>query len=60
MLAPELETPEADTAEMMGAGLLLTVTVTGADTVELPAASRATAVKVWDPLAAPVVFHDKE
>jgi len=38
---------------------LKTVTVTAA-VVTLPAASRATAVSVWLPLAAPTVFHDTE
>ena len=37
---------------------LLTVTVTAAEVVVLPAASRATAVSVWGPLAAVVVSHD--
>ena len=37
---------------------LSTVTVTGAEVVVLPAASRATAVSVWVPLATVVVFHD--
>src|SRR6266702_3025054 len=56
MVAPELEMLEAETAEMTGAPTtLFTVTVTGADTVELPAASRATAVRVWLPLALSVV-----
>src|SRR5436190_1920837 len=36
---------------------LLTVTVTAADVAVLPAASRATAVRVWVPLALVVVFH---
>ena len=35
-----------------------TVTVTAADVVVLPAASRATAVSVWLPFVAVVVFHD--
>src|SRR5688572_9375403 len=37
---------------------LLTVTVTPAEVRVLPAASRATAVIVWLPLVAVVVFHD--
>src|SRR5207249_1444311 len=37
-----------------------TVTVTPADVVWFPAASRATALRVWLPLAALVVFHDTE
>src|SRR5262249_55460772 len=38
---------------------LLTVTVTPADVVRLPAASRATAVSACEPLATVVVFHVK-
>src|SRR3989442_15412506 len=36
------------------------VTVTAAEVVRLPAASRATAVSVCEPLLAVVVFHDIE
>ena len=36
---------------------LATVTVTGAEVVVLPAASRARAVSVWVPFVAVVVFH---
>src|SRR4051812_19258161 len=39
---------------------LLTVTDRAADVVVLPAASRATAVRLWAPLAAVVVFHETE
>src|SRR5256885_1769470 len=39
---------------------LNTVTVTAAEVVRLPAASRATAVSVCEPLLAVVVFHDIE
>ena len=37
---------------------LSTVTVTAGDVLTFPAASRATAVRVWTPLAARTVFHD--
>ena len=37
---------------------LATVTLTGAEVVMLPAASRARTVRVWVPLAAVVVFQD--
>ena len=37
---------------------LVTVTVTAVEVAMLPAASRATAVSVWVPLVAVVVFHD--
>src|SRR5258706_373527 len=37
-----------------------TVTAMPAEVVTLPAASRATAVSVWLPLVAPVVFQDTE
>src|SRR5687768_6528576 len=39
---------------------LATVTVTGAEVVRLPAASRATAVSVCDPFVAVFVFHGAE
>src|SRR5262249_46923905 len=39
-------------------GLLSTVTVTTEEVAVLPAASRATAVKVCEPLLAVVVFHE--
>src|SRR2546428_132329 len=39
---------------------LATVTVIAAEVVRLPAASRATAVRVCEPLLAVVVFHDIE
>src|SRR5262245_13764031 len=40
--------------------VLLMVTGTPADVVALPAASRARAVKVYDPFGVPVEFHDNE
>src|SRR5439155_461437 len=43
-----------------GGGALATVTVTGAEVVALPAALRASAVRVCEPLAAPVVFQEIE
>src|SRR5436309_14111278 len=42
----------------LGIAAFATVTVTTAEVVTLPAASRATAVSAWLPLAAPVVFHE--
>src|SRR5438132_11366275 len=59
MVAPEVETLEEETDEMTGGvtSPLLTVTLTPADTVELPAASRATAVSVCGPLTAAVVVQ---
>src|SRR5206468_10127986 len=39
---------------------LSTVIVTGAEVVRLPAPSRATAVRLCDPLLAPVVSHEIE
>ena len=42
------------------ASTLFTVTTTARDVVRLPAASRATAVSVWLPLAAVAVFHEIE
>src|SRR5438445_5372962 len=53
-----------EAAELMvtegGVVSLNTVTVTAAEVVRLPAASRATAVSVCEPLLAVVVFHDIE
>jgi hypothetical protein len=43
-----------------GEGALETVTVTGAEVVRLPAASRATAVRVYEPLLAVVVSTEIE
>src|SRR5205814_221915 len=43
-----------------GGGPFETLTVTGAEVVRLPAASRATAVKVCEPLLAVVVSTDTE
>src|SRR6266513_2371287 len=43
-----------------GVVLLSTVTVTGAEAVSRPAASRATAVRLCEPLLAVVVFHEVE
>jgi hypothetical protein len=39
---------------------LETVTLTALEVAVLPAASRATAVRVWEPLAASVVFQEME
>src|SRR6059036_2605324 len=59
-MVAELEViPEALILETTG-DALSTVTLTAADVAVLPAASRATAVKVWDPLTASVVFHERE
>src|SRR5258705_11584408 len=43
-----------------GGGALFTVTVTAETGLTLPAASRATAVRVCEPLLAEVVFQDTE
>src|SRR5437867_1629182 len=59
-MVAELEViPEALILAITG-DALSTVTLTAADVAVLPAASRATAVKVWDPLTASVVFHERE
>src|SRR5437867_11846004 len=51
----------ADTEEMTGGVVsFATVTLTAAEVAVFPAASRATAVKVWDPLEAEVVFQEIE
>src|SRR5881409_2123896 len=41
-------------------GALSTVTLTALAGAVLPAASRAMAVKLWEPLATRVVFHERE
>ena len=59
MVAEDCVTADAATAESTGGVVSFeTVTTTFAAVAVLPAASRATAVSVWLPLAAPVVFHD--
>src|SRR5437879_2641872 len=62
LVVPPTVAPE--TGEVMltvgGVVSLNTVTVTAAEVVRLPAASRATAVSVCEPLLAVVVFHDIE
>jgi hypothetical protein len=50
--------PEVET-EKSKATLLFTLTVTAAETVRFPAASRATAVSVCKPLGTPVVFQER-
>src|SRR5439155_5912905 len=51
----------ADTEEMTGGVVsFTTVTLTGAEVALLPAASRATAVKVCEPFEAEVVFQEIE
>ena len=57
MVAPADEMADADTDEMTGGTVstLFTVTLTALDRVEFPAASRASAVRLWTPLAATVV-----
>src|SRR5437762_248908 len=63
MLPETVEQDEGD--EMLtvvvvvsGEGPLETVTVTALEVVAFPAASRARAVRVWEPLLAVVVFHE--
>src|SRR5919106_1391087 len=50
--------PEAGAVMVTVGGLLSTLTVTGAEVVRLPAPSRATAVRVWEPLAVAVVSQE--
>src|SRR2546422_882933 len=60
---PWTVTPAFGTVDGALRGIVLalgTVTLTGADTAELPAASRATAVRVWAPGMAVAVFHETE
>ena len=62
LVVPPTVAPE--TGEVMltvgGVVSLNTVTVTAAEVVRLPAASRATAVSVCEPLLAVVVFQETE
>src|SRR5438128_2227393 len=54
MVAPEDVMPDAWTAEISGGVTsLATATAIAADVVELPAASRATAVRAWAPVPPP-------
>src|SRR6266511_1208801 len=58
MLAPLALIPDAWSAEITGAlRSFATVTAIEAEVCELPAASRATAVRLCEPLAAPAVFQ---
>src|SRR5207249_12102630 len=62
MVAPDEVIDPAVTEEMTGGvvsgAALLTVTLTAAEVVRLPAPSRATAARVWLPLVAVVVFQE--
>src|SRR5687768_802335 len=62
VIVPETVSPEAGELMLTVGGVLslATVTVTGADVVRLPAASRATAVRVCEPLVVVLVFHGAE
>ena len=56
---PDTVAPAAGPVRLtVGAVYRWTVTVTAEVVVVLPAASRASAVSVWLPLADRVVFHD--
>ena len=62
VIVPLTVAPLAGDVRLTVGGVLSfdTVTVTAADVVTLPAASRATAVRLCDPLVAVVVFHGTE
>jgi hypothetical protein len=64
LFTPDQETAGASVAELsskrVDEAALDTLTVTGAEVVRLPAASRATAVKVCEPLLTVVVFQETE
>jgi hypothetical protein len=66
VVVPETVAPEAGEVMLTvggvvsGGGAFDTVTVTAAEVVELPAASRALAVRECEPLVAVVVFHEVE
>ena len=61
---PAAKTPEGAPPEIVGAVVsgigLLTVTDIDAEVVWFPAASLATAAKVWEPFIAEVVFQETE
>ena len=54
------EAPAVGAVSETVGGALSTVTLTTAEVAVFPAASRATALRVWMPLLAMVVFHDRE
>src|SRR5205809_612171 len=62
LVVPPTVAPENGEFTPRGGGVLSlnTVTVTAAEVVRLPAASRATAVSVCEPLLAVVVFQETE
>ncbi|OLE66802.1 MAG: hypothetical protein AUG09_05650 [Acidobacteria bacterium 13_1_20CM_2_68_7] len=66
VVVPETVAPDAGALMLTvggvvsGGGALETVTVTGLDPYRRPSASRATAVKVCEPLLAVVVFQETE
>src|SRR5205823_9832625 len=62
MHGPDFQVFEVDGRHRASPGIvqLDTVTVTGAEVVRLPAASRATAVRVYDPFGTVVVFRVTE
>src|SRR5688572_13206148 len=62
VIVPDTVSPEAGELMLTVGGVLslATVTVTGAEVVRLPAASRATAVRVCEPLVVVLVFHGAE
>ena len=60
VIVPATVAPVVGAAMETVGGLLSTVTLTAGDVAVFPAASRATAVRVWEPLAASVVFQEME
>jgi hypothetical protein len=61
LIVPETVAPDVgDVMLTVGGVVSETVTVTALDVVAFPAASRARAVKVWEPGRAVVVFHESE
>src|SRR2546426_6541291 len=62
VIVPETVAPDAGDVMLTVGGVVSfdTVTVTGAEVVRLPAASRATAVMVCEPLLEVVVFQETE
>src|SRR5437016_5603598 len=59
-MVPLTDRPVAGAVSETVGGVVSLVTLTAGEVVALPAASRATAVRVWAPAAAVAVFHETE
>src|SRR5437762_1743429 len=59
VIVPATEAPAVGAVSETVGGALSTVTLTTAEVAVFPAASRATALRLWMPLLAMVVFHER-